>query len=114
MSNEEKSKAAQLKEQLFMNRKNGCRKVSADEIVKADEFCEEYKNFLDNAKIDIADTLGVLDCYIQCKRTKNSPNIESISEACPLKDKPLVIFWNKESDRQQNNEYVYMPKEYFF
>ena len=52
MSNEEKSKAAQLKEQLFMNRKNGCRKVSADEIVKADEFCEEYKNFLDNAKIE--------------------------------------------------------------
>lgn len=73
----------------------------------------ESKN-LDNAKIDIADTLGVLDCYIQCKRTKNSPNIESISEACPLKDKPLVIFWNKESDRQQNNEYVYMPKEYFY
>ena len=52
MSNEEKSKAAQLKEQLFMNRKNGCRKVSADEIVKVDEFCEEYKNFLDNAKIE--------------------------------------------------------------
>lgn len=73
----------------------------------------ESKN-LDNAKIDIADTLGVLDCYIQCKRTKNSPNIETISEACPLKDKPLVIFWNKESDRQQNNEYVYMPKEYFY
>ena len=69
---------------------------------------------LDNAKIDVADTLGVLDCYIQCKRTKNSPNIESISEACPLKDKPLVIFWSKESDRQQNNEYVYMPKEYFY
>ena len=73
----------------------------------------ESKN-LDNAKIDIADTLGVLDCYIQCKRTKNSPNIETISEACPLKDKPLVIFWSKESDRQQNNEYVYMPKEYFY
>lgn len=73
----------------------------------------ESKN-LDNAKIDIADTLGVLDCYIQCKRTKNSPNIEAISEACPLKDKPLIIFWNKENDRQQNNEYVYMPKEYFY
>ena len=73
----------------------------------------ESKN-LDNAKIDVADTLGVLDCYIQCKRTKNTPNIETISEACPYKDKPLVIFWNKESDRQQNNEYVYMPKEYFY
>lgn len=73
----------------------------------------ESKN-LDNAKIDIADTLGVLDFYAQCKRTKVSPNIENISEACPLKDKPLVIFWSKESDKQQNNEYVYMPKEYFY
>ena len=73
----------------------------------------ESKN-LDNAKIDIADTLGVLDCYIQCKRTKNSPNIEAISDACPYKDKPIIIFWSKESDKQQNNEYVYMPKEYFY
>lgn len=69
---------------------------------------------LDNAKIDIADTLGVLDFYGQCKRTKNTPNIEAISEACPYKDRPLIIFWNKESDRQQNNEYVLMPKEYFY
>lgn len=69
---------------------------------------------LDNAKIDIADTLGVLDFYGQCKRTKNTPNIETISEECPYKDKPLIIFWSKESDRQQNNEYVLMPKEYFY
>lgn len=73
----------------------------------------ESKN-LDNAKIDIADTMGVLDCYIQCKRTKNTPNIESISDACPYKDKPLVIFWNKESDNIHNNEYILMPKEYFY
>lgn len=73
----------------------------------------ESKN-LDNAKIDIADTLNVLDFYGQCKRTKNTPNIESISEACPYKDKPLIVFWSKESDRQQNNEYVMMPKEYFY
>ena len=52
MANEENSKAAQVKKQLFMNRKNGCRKVSTDDIVKADEFCEEYKNFLNNAKIE--------------------------------------------------------------
>ena len=69
---------------------------------------------LDNAKIDIADTLGVLDFYGQCKRTKNTPNIETISEECPYKDKPLIIFWSKESDKQQNNEYVLMPKSYFY
>lgn len=69
---------------------------------------------LDDAKIDIADTLNVLNFYGQCKRTKNTPNIEAISEACPYKDKPMVIFWSKESNRQQNNEYVLMPKEYFY
>lgn len=69
---------------------------------------------LDNAKIDIADTLGVLDFYGQCKRTKNTPNIETISESCPYKDKPMIIFWSKESDKQSNNEYVLMPKSYFY
>lgn len=69
---------------------------------------------LDNAKIDIADTLGVLDFYGQCKRTKNTPNIEKISEECPYKDRPLVIFWSKESNKQQNNEYVLLPKKYFY
>lgn len=69
---------------------------------------------LDNAKIDIVDTLNVLNCYIQCKRTKNTPNIEAISEACPYKDKPMAIFWSKESDKQSNNEYVLIPKEYFY
>lgn len=69
---------------------------------------------LDNAKIDIADTLGVLDFYGQCKRTKNTPNIETISESCPYKDKPMVIFWSKEGDKQSNNEYVLMPKSYFY
>ena len=48
----EKSVAAIKKEQLFMNRKNGCRKVSSEEIKKADEFCEEYKYFLDHAKVE--------------------------------------------------------------
>ena len=54
MENEakEKSQAAQLKEKLFINKKNGCRKVSSDDIIRADEFCEEYKNFLDHAKIE--------------------------------------------------------------
>lgn len=73
----------------------------------------ESKN-LDNAKIDIADTMDVLPFYAQCKRTKNTPSIENISEACPYKDKPLIIFWSKESDKQSNNEYVLMPKELLY
>ena len=49
---EEKSEAAQLREKLFRNKKNGCVKVSTDEIKKADEYCEEYKNFLNRAKTE--------------------------------------------------------------
>lgn len=73
----------------------------------------ESKN-LDNAKIDIADTLDVLPFYVQCKRTRNTPGIEAISDACPYKDKPLAIFWNKESDNPHNNEYVMISKEGFY
>lgn len=50
--NKEKTQAALMKEKLFMNRKNGCRKISSEELKKADEFCEEYKNFLDHAKVE--------------------------------------------------------------
>ncbi len=54
MSNnkEEKSTSEKLKEKLFRNRKNGCCRVSKEEIEKADRFCENYKNFLNNAKIE--------------------------------------------------------------
>ena len=54
MSNnkEEKSASAKLKEKLFRNTKNGFYKVSEEEIKNADEFCENYKNFLNNAKIE--------------------------------------------------------------
>ncbi len=48
----EKSQAAQLKEKLFISKKNGCIKVSEEDIRKADEFCEEYKNFLNNGKTE--------------------------------------------------------------
>lgn len=48
----EKSQSKQLKEKLFMNRKSGMLKVSAEETAKADVFCEGYKVFLDNAKTE--------------------------------------------------------------
>lgn len=73
----------------------------------------ESKN-LDNAKIDIAETEDKLSCYIQCKATVNTPNIEAITKACPLKDRPLVIFWKKQKTEGKQNEYVLIPKEYFY
>ena len=69
---------------------------------------------LDNAKIDIAETEDHLSCYIQCKATANTPNIEAITEECPLKDRPLVIMWKKQKINEKQPEYVLLPKEYFY
>jgi hypothetical protein len=54
---------------------------------------------LDNDKIDIAqdkDAKNELPFYVQCKCTKNTPNVQEILEACPRKNKPLVVVWNKQ------------------
>lgn len=73
----------------------------------------ESKN-LDAAKIDIAETEDALSCYIQCKATANTPNIESITNDCPIKDRPLVIFWKKQKVNEKQPEFVLMPKNYFY
>ena len=70
---------------------------------------------LDNAKIDIAETEDHLSCYIQCKATANTPNIEKIMDDCGYKDRPLAIFWKKQkSDNTKYPEYVCIPKTYFY
>ena len=52
MANEEKSQAKLLKEKLMMNKENGSKRVSAKEVAQADDFCEEYKDFLNKAKTE--------------------------------------------------------------
>ncbi len=49
---EQKSTAKELKEKLFLKRKNTYMEMSDEEIVKADEFCEGYKAFLDAGKTE--------------------------------------------------------------
>lgn len=49
---EKKSAAKELKEKLFAKRKNGLFRMSEEELVKCDSFCEEYKKFLDGAKTE--------------------------------------------------------------
>lgn len=44
--------AKSLKEELFTKKKNACLTLSDEEIKKADEFCEDYKKFLDLAKTE--------------------------------------------------------------
>ncbi len=49
---EKKTDASELKEQLFMKRKNTGLAMSDSEISKADKFCEGYKSFLDIGKTE--------------------------------------------------------------
>ena len=49
---QEKSQAELLKEQLFMQRKNGGLILDESQLKQADDFCEEYKNFLNRAKTE--------------------------------------------------------------
>jgi len=44
--------AKQLAEELTLNRKNGLLKISAEEMEKANAFCEDYKAYLDAAKTE--------------------------------------------------------------
>lgn len=48
----EKSELEKLREELSYTPKNGSATLTADEIKRADEFCEEYKSFLDAAKTE--------------------------------------------------------------
>ena len=48
----EKSAAALLKEQLFMDRKHAGLIMTDGEIAACDDFCESYKSFLDSAKTE--------------------------------------------------------------
>ena len=49
---EKKTEASELKEKLFMKRRNTGLAMSEADIAKADKFCEGYKSFLDTAKTE--------------------------------------------------------------
>ena len=48
----EQTYADKLREELTYNPKHGSAVMKEDEIKRADEFCEDYKDFLDNAKTE--------------------------------------------------------------
>lgn len=49
---EERNDIKELKDKLFIQRKNGCSKLSDMELAACDDFCENYKSFLDRAKTE--------------------------------------------------------------
>lgn len=52
MAKKENQSAKELKEKLFMQKKNAYLRMSDAEIKKMDKFCEDYKHFLDAAKTE--------------------------------------------------------------
>lgn len=75
---------------------------------------------MDNMKVDLVDPSGKLPFYAQIKCTKNTPSYHNIVEECPLKDKPFVLFWNRQQVKEgqvnmsSQGELVMVPKEYFY
>lgn len=49
---ENKNTVKELKEKLFLSRKNGVFRMTEDELSKCDKYCEDYKKFLDEAKTE--------------------------------------------------------------
>ena len=71
----------------------------------------------DDAGVDIVDKDNILSFYVQCKNTQATPN-PTLIDKCKLKDKPLVIFWNKQVKKETNciseGEFVMMKKDFFY
>lgn len=69
---------------------------------------------LDNQKIDIYDPDNVLNFYVQCKASKNTPNLVTLNKEVGKKDKPLAIFFNKADSMAKIKEFVCIPKFFFY
>ena len=69
---------------------------------------------LDNQKIDIYDPDNVLNFYVQCKASKNTPNLVILNKEVGKKDKPLAIFFNKADSMAKIKEFVCIPKSFFY
>ena len=66
----------------------------------------ESKN-LDNAGIDIVDKDNCLPCNFQIKTSLANPQYTKLISECPIKDKPLAVYHNKQykvenSDKQRS------------
>ena len=68
---------------------------------------------VDNAKIDIYDTLDRLPVNIQVKNYANTPNYFGIREECPDKDKPFCLCWKKNTVTKDNTIYM-IPDTFFY
>lgn len=71
---------------------------------------------MDNKKIDLISK--DLPFYAQIKCTRATPSWHSLEKACPLKDRPFVVFHNRQVDKGSrmgsDGEVVVVPKAFFY
>lgn len=56
-----KDAVKELKEKLMLQRKNGIRRITDEELAKCDAFCEGYKSFMDAAKTEREANAYIID-----------------------------------------------------
>ena len=61
MSNQEKNEVQSLKDQLFSQRKHAAQRLSDDELTACNQFCEDYKFFMNSAKTEREINTFVID-----------------------------------------------------
>lgn len=102
LKNSLKKQNSELKEKRKRSLKNNRRRGNTYETKIAKELRElgydqvvtsrsESKS-MDDKKIDLIDPTQKLPFYPQIKKTINTPDYFGIRKACPLKDKPFVVF----------------------
>ena len=73
---------------------------------------------MDNMKVDLVDMENKLPIHSQIKAVIKYPNYLEIKKACPLKDKPFVLFWSiikpTESTFRSAGEVVILEKSFFY
>ncbi len=85
---ETKTRAEELKEALFMNRKNGGEILSSEELNRCDLFCEGYKKFLDTAKTE-------REAVEECVRIAESKGFKPYQSLVNYKAGDKVYFNNR-------------------
>lgn len=72
----------------------------------------------DDNKIDIIDLDSNLPCFIQLKRTIQTPNYLNIREESSVDNEKFVIIWSKQEKKEVNicskGEIVLMDKQLFY
>ncbi|MCL1881606.1 MAG: aminopeptidase [Oscillospiraceae bacterium] len=139
MAKKENSVVKELEKELLYKRKNVCKTMSTKEIQKADDFCEDYKTFLDEGKterkacdkiVEMAKSAGFVQ-FETGKKYSNGDKLYAINRdkavtLCVIGEKPIVDGLNliashidsprldlKQNPLYEDNGLVYFKTHYY-